>query len=311
MFQINADVILPSNYTPMPKTVEAKPKILVIVGPTASGKSELAVKLAKKINGEVLSADSRQVYRLLNIGTGKVKGKFKGTPRGEAYMYKGVPHYGIDIADPKRQYSVAQFQRYSKRVIANILKRGKLPIVCGGTAHWVDAVVYQQNFPAVKPNLALRKKLEKLPAEKLFAKLEKLDARRASVIDRHNKRRLVRALEIIDATGETVPHLLEESPYQATWLGIRTDMEGLRKNIRERLNKRVKQGMFNEVQGLRGNGLSWQRLWDLGLEYRWCAEYLKGNLSKSDALEKLETEINKYAKRQMTWWKRNKKIEWV
>lgn len=295
----------------MPKTVEARPKILVIVGPTASGKSELAVSLAKKYNGEVLSADSRQIYRFLDAGTGKVKGKFRSTPRGELYMYKSVPHYGIDIADPKRQYSVAQFQRYSKRVIADMLKRGKLPIICGGTAHWVDAVVNQQKFPAVKPNPMLRKKLEKLSAEKLFTKLAKLDARRAAKIDRHNKRRLVRALEIIDATGKAVPQVIEHSPYQATWLGIKTNPDELRKKIGERLNKRIRQGLLKEVKGLRDYGLSWQRLWNLGLEYRWCAEYLKGALSKEEALEKLETEINKYAKRQMTWWKRNKKIEWI
>jgi tRNA dimethylallyltransferase len=295
----------------MPKTVEAKPKILVIVGPTASGKSELAVNLAKKYQGEVLSVDSRQVYRLLDVGTGKVKGKFRSTPRGKVYMYKGIPHYGIDIADPKRQYSVAQFQRYSKRVIADILKRGKLPIICGGTAHWVDAVVFQQKFPEVKPNSALRKNLEKLSADKLFTKLEKLDARRAAIIDRHNKRRLVRALEIIDATGEKVPRVIENSPYEASWLGIKTSPEELRKKIGERLRKRVKQGLLKEVKVLRDYGLSWQRLSNLGLEYRWCAEYLKGNLPKDDALKKLETEINKYAKRQMTWWKRNKKIEWV
>jgi tRNA dimethylallyltransferase len=172
-------------------------------------------------------------------------------------------------------------------------------------------VVFQQKFPEVKPNSALRKNLEKLSADKLFTKLEKLDARRAAIIDRHNKRRLVRALEIIDATGEKVPRVIENSPYEASWLGIKTSPEELRKKIGERLRKRVKQGLLKEVKVLRDYGLSWQRLSNLGLEYRWCAEYLKGNLPKDDALKKLETEINKYAKRQMTWWKRNKKIEWV
>lgn len=295
----------------MPKKFKDKPKIIALVGPTASGKSEIAVKLAKQYNGEVLSVDSRQIYRGMNIGTGKVEGKWKLVGRHKIYTYKGVPHFGIDIASPKRQYSVTQFQKYSAKIIADILKRGKLPILCGGTAHWLDAVVYGQQFPEAKPDLALRKRLYKLSNAKLFKKLQKLDPERAEAIDAHNPRRLVRALEIIMATGKTIPKIAQQSPYEVLWLGIKTNQEDLQKKIYRRLIQRAKNGMFHEIKTLHNSGISWQKLWNFGLEYRYGSLYLQGKMTKEEALEKLETEINRYSKRQLTWWKRNKDIYWL
>jgi tRNA dimethylallyltransferase len=226
-------------------------------------------------------------------------------------VYKGVAHYGIDIASPKRQYSVTQFQKYSKRVIADILKRGKLSILCGGTAHWLDAVVYEQQFPEVKPNAVLRKRLSKLSNAELFKKLQKLDPERALDIDAQNPRRLVRALEIVMATGKAVGKLPQKSPYGVLWLGIKTDQAELQKKIRLRLTKRVKNGMFHEVKTLHKQGVSWQKMWNFGLEYRYVSLFLQEKLSRAEALEKLETEIHRYSKRQMTWWKRNEKIQWI
>lgn len=299
-----------SNYTPMRKKSEVKPKIIAVVGPTASGKSEFAVLLAKKYNGEILSADSRQIYTGMDIGTGKVEGKWKIVEGKEQYFYKGIRHFGIDIASPKRQYSVTQFQKYSTKAIADILSRGKIPILCGGTAHWIDAVIYEQQFPAVKPNLKLRKELSKLSIAELFKKLQKLDPKRAKIIDSQNPRRLVRAIEIVSSTGKAVPKITQSSPYEVVWLGIKTEPEELQKKIKLRLAKRAKTGMFHEIEKLHKQGVSWQKLWNFGLEYRFGAMFLQKKLSQKEALEKLEIAIIQYSKRQMTWWKRNKEIEW-
>ena len=294
----------------MPKKPNYRPKIIALVGPTAGGKSELAVKLAKKFNGEILSTDSRQVYRGMDLGTGKVKGKWTSAGGKKIFVYKGVPHYGIDIASPKRQFSAAQFQKYSRLAIADMLRRGKLPIICGGTAHWADAVIYEQKFPAAKPNLKLRKQLAKFSVSELFKKLKKIDPVRARTIDPRNPRRLVRALEIVTATGKAVPKLKHGSPYQILWLGIKTEPKESRNKIKHRLSQRVKNGMFHEIETLHKQGVSWQKLWNFGLEYRYGSLYLQGKLSQKETLEKLETAINQYSKRQMTWWKRNQEINW-
>ncbi len=291
--------------------MDMKPKIIAVVGPTASGKSELAVKLAKKLGGEVLSVDSRQIYRGMDIGTGKISGRWTKKDGKTIYLYKGVVHYGIDIASPKRQYSVAQFQKYGKKVITAILKRKKVPILCGGTAHWLDAVIYEQRFPKVKPNHTLRRKLEKLTAKQLYAKLTKLDPARAKKIDAKNPRRLIRAIEIITSTGKSIPKVKHGSPYTVKWIGIKTEPETLRNKIKLRLAQRIKNGMFHEIKILHKQGVSWQRMWNLGLEYRFGSLYLQNKMDKKETETKLEIAINQYSKRQMTWWKRNKNIIWL
>jgi tRNA dimethylallyltransferase len=319
-----------------------KPFIIAVVGPTASGKSELAVQLAKKYHGEIISADSRQVYRGMDIGTGKVTGtwhkvpcschpRLHGVKRREIwdpharfriahsgsrndrfiYLYKSIPHYGIDIASPRSQYSVAKFQSYAQKTIDEILARKKIPIICGGTGHWVDAVLFDQNLPTVKPNMELRKKLEKLSATQLFAKLKKLDPHRAENIDAKNPRRLVRALEIVISTGKPVPISNTELKYNVLWLGITHDKQTLDKRIDKRLDERLKLGMIKEVKKLRASGLSWKKLEEFGLEYKFIAQFLQQKLSEDEMRSLLSTAIKQYAKRQMTWFKRNKDIHWI
>lgn len=188
----------------------ASNKLLAIVGPTASGKSELAVSLAKKFNGEVISVDSRQIYRGMNIGTGKVPGQWvtsitRGRARNKYFVYKKIIHHLIDFVNPRRQYSAAKFKNAAQKTISDIQRRGKLPILCGGTAHWIDAIVFNQNIPDVKPSSKLRKQLDNQTADHLYLQLQKLDPVRASAIDRFNKRRLIRALEIVIITGKPVP----------------------------------------------------------------------------------------------------------
>ncbi len=282
-------------------------KIIIIVGPTASGKSELAVRLAKKLKGEIISADSRQIYKGLNLGTGKVQGQW----RGKAYYYKSVRHHVIDVVDPKQQVSAAQFQKLANRAIKDILKRSKTPIICGGTAHWIDAAVFQQKFPQVKPNVALREKLEKKSTSQLFTQLKKLDPERAKTIDAHNPRRLIRALEIVMTTGRAVPVLKQSSPYDVVWIGLKPDWTTLNKKIELRLKQWLKDGLLHEIEILHEQGLSWQRIESLGLEYTFGALNLQGKLSYNEMLEKSATSIKRYSKRQMTWWKRNKDIQWI
>lgn len=284
-------------------------KLLAIVGPTASGKSELAVTLAKLYNGEIISCDSRQVYKGMDIGTGKIKGKWK---KGK-FVYKGVTHYCIDYVDPKKQFSVSLFQRDAEKALEDIRRRGKLPILCGGTGLWIDAVVHGQKLPEVKPNPKLRKQLEKQSVDELFEQLKELDPDRAATIDWHNKRRLVRALEIVMATGKPVP-VLASSPSSlapSLYIGIYPGQDELYKKIDKRLLERIKTGMIKEIQTLKKSGLSYKRLEAFGLEYKFVALYLQKKLSKDEMLEQLSFAIKHYAKRQMTWFRKNENIVWL
>ncbi len=282
-------------------------KILVILGPTASGKSALAVELARKFKGEIISADSRQVYRDLNIGTAKI------TPK----EMKGVPHHLLNIASPKKTFDVAEYQKRARRAIEKIHTRGKLPIICGGTGHYIDVLLDSQTIPDIPPNPKLRKKLEQYSTEELFARLKTLDPRRAATIDRHNPRRLIRALEIVVTTGKPVPE--KKDTRQMTngktamlKIGIRLSPLELKKRIDIRLEKDLKRGLIHEVETLHKNGLTWKRLDELGLEYRYVAKFLRGELkTKKELAEKLRTELWRYAKRQITWFKRDKEIHWV
>jgi len=320
-------------------------KLLVVLGPTSSGKSELAVKLAKKFNGEIISCDSRQIYRGMDLGTGKIKGRWVKTNSSNLsyksnFVYKSIPHHLIDFQNPARQYSVARFGREAKKIIADIIRRGRLPILCGGTMHWIDAVVYNQIIPNVKPDPKLRAKLEKQPADVLFKRLLKLDSVRAKTIDRFNKRRLVRALEIVISTGNPVPQLAtSNSQLETLLIGITLPQTDLYKKIDRRLKQRIKQGMIKEVQnlhhrslplvgrvreGVKNNGLSWKKLESFGLEYKYISQYLQsypassplvGEVSRGVAYKKMLSQlsyaIKHYSRRQLTWWKRNNEIKWI
>lgn len=280
--------------------------LIIVVGPTASGKSELAVQIAKKINGEIISADSRQIYKGMDIGSGKVEGAWENG----VYMYKGVPHYAIDEASPRVQYSVARFQKNARAAIVNIIKQGKIPILCGGTAQWVEAVAFEQELPKVPPDFKLRRQLGKLTTAQMFSMLKKQDSKRAKEIDANNPRRLIRALEIVMSTGKPVPNLKSIPAYNALWLGITADEETLQSKIAKRLHARINQGMVAEVATLHEQGLSWKKLESFGLEYKFCALFLQGKLTQEEMEAQLFTAIRQYTKRQRTWWKRAPYITW-
>ena len=277
-----------------------KPKIIVLIGPTSSGKSALAVELARRFGGEVISADSRQVYRGLDIGTGKV------TKR----EMKGVRHHLLDVASPKKIFTAHDFVVCGRRVIADIARRGKLPIIAGGTGFYIDALVGRVAFPNVAANSKLRARLEKKTAKELFAVLKKSDPRRAKTIEPHNKRRLIRALEIAVSLGRSPMIEIRSQSFDVLWIGTTLSQKELDGKIRARLAARLRRGMAAEARRLHTAGLSYKRMETLGLEYRALARFLQGKLTREEMIEKLNRDIRRYAKRQMTYWKRNEEIRW-
>lgn len=278
-----------------------KPPLIIILGPNASGKTSLSIKLARRFNGEVVSADSRQVYAGMDIGTGKASKREQ----------RAVPHHLVDVAKPSCGFNVAHFKRLALRSIASIHRRGKLPFLVGGTGFWIQAAADNVDFPDITPNPALRRRLAKLPAAKLFAMLNKLDPKRARHIDRNNPYRLIRAIEIVRATKRPVPPIRKKPLFRTLYLGITHPKKILHQRIDQRLATRFAQGMVAEVRRLRRNGISWKRLYDFGLEYRYISLYLQGKLEKREMFEQLKTAIYHYAKRQMTWFKRDRRIHWV
>ncbi len=276
------------------------PKVLAIVGPTASGKSDLAVELALTFNGEVISADSRQVYKGLDLGTGKITTE----------EMKGVPHHLLDVADPQDTYTAELFKVAGKKAIEDIISRGKLPIVCGGTGFYIKHLLYDIDLPPVPPNPTLRAQLEKEEVSKLFEMLRKKDPERARSIDRNNKVKIIRALEIVEVLGK-VPPAVEKTVYDLCTIGINTNIDELRKRIQKRLVARIDQGMIKEIEGLYKQGLSWERMYALGLEYRLVSQFLKKEMTREEMIEKLTLEIGQYAKRQITWFKEQKNITWL
>lgn len=288
------------------------PKLIVVLGPTASGKSDLAVALALRLRsgqakkfgingGEIISADSRQVYRGMNIGTGKI------TKR----EMRGIPHCLLDVASPKRRFSAAQYKILAQKETKEILAKRKIPIICGGTGFYIQAITENLQIPNVKPDLKLRARLEKKATNYLYEKLQKLDPRRAENIDPQNRRRLIRAIEIVKTTGQAVPKLETKRLYDVLYIGIKKSPQELKKLIGQRLQKRLRQGMIKEVEKLRRTGVSWKRFDDFGLEYRWIAKFLQKKISRKEMILRLQKEIEHYAKRQMTWFKKNKGILWI
>ncbi len=289
-------------------------QIIVILGQTATGKSDFAVQIAREIKGEIISADSRQVYIGMDLGTGKITKK----------EMRGVPHHLLDIAKPTKVFSASDFKKHAEKKIKEIIKRGNVPIVCGGTGFYIDTLLGSATLPEVPPNKILRAELMKKTASELFALLQKLDPVRAQTIDAKNPIRLIRAIEIAKALGSVPPSsprsnlgegsaspVIQNTKYNILKIGLTLPDQILKEKIYTRLLSRIKKGMFREIQKLHDNGVTWKRMSDLGLEYRYGALYLQKKISKDEMITKLNTEIWHYAKRQKTWFKRDKDITWI
>lgn len=281
------------------KMSDKNPKIIVIVGPTASGKTSLSIDLSKRFNGEIISADSRQVYRGLDLGSGKVTKE----------EMSGITHHLLDVADPQSVYTASDFVRDGKIALNDILSRKKLPIIAGGTFFYIDALLEKISLSEAPPNPELRAKLEKLSLEELFTKLQAEDIERASAIDKANKRRLIRALEMIEAIGKVPPNQ-QTSPYNTLTIGIEVDITTHDQIIRQRIIDRLEQGMVAEVEGLLVDGVTHDRLEELGLEYRYISQYLRQLITYEEMIDTLTVKTRQFAKRQLTWLKRDNGIKW-
>ncbi len=281
----------------MPK--QEKP-IIVIVGPTASGKSGLAVRIAQKFGGEIISADSRQVYKGMDIGTGKIT---------KAEM-RDTPHHLLDVANPKRVFTVTRYRKLAEKAIEQIQKRGRVPVVCGGTGFYIRALIDRITIPEVPPNLRLRENLEKKTTLELFEILKSKDPRRSKEIDSKNPRRLIRALEIIEALKK-VPRLKFRPRENLLMIGIKKSPEVLRRLIKKRLGLRLQAGMLREIKILHAKGVFWKKLENFGLEYEYGALFLQKKLARSEFESGLYKAIVDYAKRQITWFKKDNRIHWI
>ena len=271
-----------------------KKKLIVVLGPTASGKSELAVKIAKKHNGEIVSADSKQIYRDMNIGTGKITKK----------EMQRIPHYCLSIANPKKQFTIAEYKEKALEAIDKIYKKGKIPILCGGTGFYIQAVVENLDIPKVKPDWKLRKELEKKSAEDLFKQLKKLDPNRAENIDAKNKRRLIRAIEIVLKTKKPVPSLQTNPRFNILYIGVKKSPLELKKSINKRVDRMIKTGLEKEVKNL-VKKYGWTMVLKNTIGYK--------EFRNENPINAIKLNTYQFAKKQLTWFNKypGKKINWV
>lgn len=282
------------------------PKLIVVLGPTASGKSTLGIMLAQRFSGEIVSADSRQVYRGLDIGTAKV------TSEEQAL----VPHHLLDVTDPREVYTVAQFQHDAFTAIDNILARGHQPFLVGGSPHYISAVVDNLDIPAIAPQPILRAELEARPLEELLSQLEELDPQSATTIDRNNPRRVIRALEVCLLSGRpfSEQRRVADPRYDSLLLGLHWPREILYRRIDERVDERMQQGMVQEVRDLLEQGISAERLEALGLEYRFITRWLTGSGdydSEAAMVQRLKYAIHDFTRRQLSWFRKDERIVWI
>lgn len=281
-----------------------KPPLVVVVGPTASGKTSLSIELAEEFHGEIVSADSRQVYRGMDIGTAKAM------PEELAR----VPHHLIDIAKPADTLTLAEYKERADRAIQHIQDRGLLPFLVGGTGLYVRAVVDNLEIPSVPPRPELRKELEKLDTASLAKRLKRTDPDAYESIDRKNPRRLIRAIEVSESEDASFEDLkgAAEPKYDALLVGLKTDPGTLEIRIRRRLDEWLERGLLDEIRRLHDEErVPWERLDEFGLHYRAFAGHLHGDVGFDKAKERATKELIKYAKRQRTWFKRDKRIHWV
>jgi len=286
-------------------------KVIVILGTTASGKTALGVRLARELGGEIISADSRQVYRGMDLGTGK-----------DLEEYKNVPYHLIDIVSPRADYNLARWLKSARQTISEVTQRGRVPLVVGGSALYLNALIQNYQLSPEPTDLALRQKLNAQTLAKLVARLERLAPELARNTDLKNPRRVARALEKVllaskSAADSGQPRwratsgMTNTPAYQFLILGLTYPRPELRQRILERLQTRFKAGMAAEVARLHKDGLSWQKLDDFGLEYRFISRFLRGQLTEAEMREKLLTASCQFAKRQMTWFKKMPIAAWV
>jgi len=286
-----------------------KPIVYVIGGPTASGKSKLAVELAKKVNGEIISADSMQIYKEMNIGTAKVNKE----------EMQGVQHYLVDFVSPDERYSVSNFKKDAEKAIEEILEKGKTPIVVGGTGLYIDSLIYGIEFQNEEVDLEYREKLNKIADEKglesLYKKAQEIDPEAMKKISINDRKRIIRVLEIYHKTGKTkteqeLQSRKNEVKYEYKVFAITMDREKLYERIEKRIDFMIEQGLIEEVKQILEKYHTFPTAMQ-GLGYKEVGEYLEGSCTKEEMIEKIKKETRHYAKRQLTWFRKNKETIWL
>jgi tRNA dimethylallyltransferase len=284
--------------------------LVVICGPTATGKTDTAVQIAERMRGEIVSADSMLVYRGMNIGTAKPT----------AAQMCGIPHYLIDIIEPDQEYNAALFQVQARAVIADILRRRKLPLLVGGTGLYIRAVIDNYDFSGIGSNDLFRKELQNEAADHgsamLHQRLQEIDPGAAAKFHPNDTRRIIRALEVYKLTGKPIStfHKIDRPGrpiYDLLMFGLTSDREKLYQRIEQRVDQMIESGLVEEVQGLLNRGFSTELSSMRGLGYKEVAEYLAGRLPLVQAVDILKRNTRRFAKRQMTWFRRDKRIRWL
>lgn len=281
--------------------MQKKIKITAIVGPTASGKTSFAIDYARKNNGEIISADSRLVYKGFDIGTAKPT----------ADEMQGIEHYLIDIVEPFENYSVAQYVNDAQNAIDEIVSKGKLPIIAGGTGLYLKALLEGYDFPQMEINYEFRESLKKFDSEYLHDELTKLDAETAKNIDKNDKKKIIRSLEVIDALKRPLSEVRgkKEHPYVVEWIGLNFPRQELYERINKRVDSMIELGLVEETRKLLEKYGRVQNLIHT-IGYQEIIDFLDGKMPLNDAVEKLKQNTRNYAKRQLTWFRKNENIKW-
>lgn len=286
-----------------------KPKVIVICGPTASGKTKLSIEVAKLVNGEIVSADSMQIYKDMTIGTAK--------PTTEEMQ--GIKHYLIDFVSPDKRYSVAEYKNDATNAIEEIISKGKTPIVVGGTGLYVNSLIYEIEYPSVELDMNYRKKLEEIAEkeglDRLYEMAMKVDKLAMKKISQNDKKRICRVLEIYHATGKTKTQIEIESranepKYDYLVFGISMDREKLYDRINKRVDIMIEDGLIDEVKEVLNKYDDFPTAMQ-GLGYKEVVEYINGDTTKEEMIEKIKMETRRYAKRQLTWFRRYDNITWI
>jgi len=277
-------------------------KLIVILGPTASGKSDLAVKLARKFDGEIVSADSRQIYQEMDIGTNKLTKK----------QMSGIKHYLINVVKPDQGFTLAQYKRLAVKAIKDIQKRDKLPFLVGGTGLYIQAIVDNLQIPRVKPDKKLRNKLEKLTNQELLQKLKKTDPLTAKTIDLNNRRRLIRALEVCLKTKKPFSQQRRKGRtlFDICQIGLKLNKKILERRINQRVEQMFKMGLIKETKKL-AKRYSLELPAMSGIGYQETSQYLQGKINLRQTKELIKRRTRQYARRQMTWFKKDRRINWI
>lgn len=281
--------------------VEMNNRVIAVVGATASGKTSYAIELAKKINGEIISADSRLVYKGMDIGTAK--------PTIDEMQE--IPHYMIDVVEPEYNYSVGLYVKEAKKHITDIISRGKVPIVVGGTGLYFRVLLENYDLPDVKPDYELRKELSSYSYEELLEMLTKLDEKAANSVEKNDKKKLIRYIEIIKLAGKPLDLVrgVKEKEFNVEWVGLNFPREILYDRINKRVDLMIEQGLIDETKKLLQKHGRISNITDT-IGYREVLSYLDGELSLDEAKDKLKQNTRNYAKRQLTWFRKNEQINW-